>query len=199
MRIRYAGGHGGFPLIGSPDDVAAELAQISADGFDGYAFSFVNYTDELPFLRCRGAPAARTARRPRAGLGEHMPQIRIGSTAQEAFSAVFFAVDQGRFQEAGLNVDVTTLSTGNCGPQRRCAAEHTISASQRRVGLANAVIAGLPFVMIAPAALTTPESPGGVICVGDTSPVKSAKDLEGQTVVIPALKNGQRSRRCALG
>lgn len=51
LRIRYAGGHGGFPIIGSPDDVAAELASISADGFDGYAFSFVNYADELPFFR----------------------------------------------------------------------------------------------------------------------------------------------------
>jgi FMNH2-dependent dimethyl sulfone monooxygenase len=56
LRIRYAGGHGGFPLIGSPDDVAAELAQISADGFDGYAFSFVNYVAELPFFAAEVLP-----------------------------------------------------------------------------------------------------------------------------------------------
>ncbi|HXP92823.1 MAG TPA: LLM class flavin-dependent oxidoreductase [Candidatus Binatia bacterium] len=56
LRIRYAGGHGGFPIIGSPDDVASELAQISADGFDGYAFSFVNYVDELPFFAAEVLP-----------------------------------------------------------------------------------------------------------------------------------------------
>jgi alkanesulfonate monooxygenase SsuD/methylene tetrahydromethanopterin reductase-like flavin-dependent oxidoreductase (luciferase family) len=56
LRIRYAGGHGGFPIIGSPDDVAAELAQISADGFDGYAFSFVNYVAELPFFAAEVLP-----------------------------------------------------------------------------------------------------------------------------------------------
>lgn len=54
--IRFAGGHGGFPIIGSPDDVANELAQISADGFDGYAFSFVNYADELPFFAAEVLP-----------------------------------------------------------------------------------------------------------------------------------------------
>lgn len=56
LRLRYAGGHGGYPIIGSPDDVAAELAQISADGFDGYAFSFVDYFAELPFFAAEVLP-----------------------------------------------------------------------------------------------------------------------------------------------
>jgi alkanesulfonate monooxygenase SsuD/methylene tetrahydromethanopterin reductase-like flavin-dependent oxidoreductase (luciferase family) len=56
LRIRYAGGHGGYPIIGSPDDVAAELAQISADGFDAYAFSFVNYLAELPYFAAEVLP-----------------------------------------------------------------------------------------------------------------------------------------------
>lgn len=40
-----------FPFIGSPDDVAAALANISAAGIDGIAFSLVNYLDELPYIR----------------------------------------------------------------------------------------------------------------------------------------------------
>ena len=56
LRVRYAGGHGGYPIIGSPDDVAAELAQISADGFDAYAFSFVNYLAELPYFAAEVLP-----------------------------------------------------------------------------------------------------------------------------------------------
>jgi dimethylsulfone monooxygenase len=56
LRVRYAGGHGGYPIIGSPDDVAAELAQISADGFDAYAFSFVNFLAELPFFAAEVLP-----------------------------------------------------------------------------------------------------------------------------------------------
>jgi FMNH2-dependent dimethyl sulfone monooxygenase len=51
-RLRKALVHGqsGFPMVGSPDDVAAELARVSGAGFDGIGFSFVNYLKELPFF-----------------------------------------------------------------------------------------------------------------------------------------------------
>jgi alkanesulfonate monooxygenase SsuD/methylene tetrahydromethanopterin reductase-like flavin-dependent oxidoreductase (luciferase family) len=51
-RTRKALVHGqsGFPMIGSPDDVAEELARISGAGFDGIGFSFVNYLNELPYF-----------------------------------------------------------------------------------------------------------------------------------------------------
>jgi alkanesulfonate monooxygenase SsuD/methylene tetrahydromethanopterin reductase-like flavin-dependent oxidoreductase (luciferase family) len=51
FRTRVAAGHGGFPMIGDPDDVAAALANVSAAGFAGMCFSFVNYLAEFPFFR----------------------------------------------------------------------------------------------------------------------------------------------------
>ena len=51
FRIRFAAGHGGFPMVGTPDDVAAALASVSAAGFAGMCFSFVNYLDEFPYFR----------------------------------------------------------------------------------------------------------------------------------------------------
>jgi FMNH2-dependent dimethyl sulfone monooxygenase len=50
MRKALVHGQSGFPMIGSPDDVAQELARISCAGFDGIGFSFVNYLDELPYF-----------------------------------------------------------------------------------------------------------------------------------------------------
>lgn len=50
LRIRFAGGHGTYPLVGSPDDIADELRRIEKTGLAGIAFSFVNYLDELPFF-----------------------------------------------------------------------------------------------------------------------------------------------------
>ena len=50
MRKALVHGQSGFPMIGSPDDVADELARISSAGFDGIGFSFVNYLDELPYF-----------------------------------------------------------------------------------------------------------------------------------------------------
>jgi FMNH2-dependent dimethyl sulfone monooxygenase len=51
LRIRFAGGYGGFPIIGAPDDVAAALAAISTAGFTGLCFSLVNYLAEFPYVR----------------------------------------------------------------------------------------------------------------------------------------------------
>jgi FMNH2-dependent dimethyl sulfone monooxygenase len=51
IRQRFFGGHGVYPLIGNPDDVAAELAKISAAGFIGTTITFVNYLDEFPYFR----------------------------------------------------------------------------------------------------------------------------------------------------
>ncbi len=50
FRERFAAGHGVYPLVGTPDHIAAELARVSAAGFDGTTVSFVNYLDELPYF-----------------------------------------------------------------------------------------------------------------------------------------------------
>ena len=50
FRDRFAGGHGVYPIIGSPDTVAAELERIHGAGFVGATLSFVNYADELPYF-----------------------------------------------------------------------------------------------------------------------------------------------------
>jgi alkanesulfonate monooxygenase SsuD/methylene tetrahydromethanopterin reductase-like flavin-dependent oxidoreductase (luciferase family) len=42
---------GGYPFVGTPDKVAEELATVSRAGVRGIAVSFVNYLDDLPYLR----------------------------------------------------------------------------------------------------------------------------------------------------
>ena len=49
-RLYQANGMGGLPIVGDPDQVAAELQHINAAGARGIALSFVNYLDELPFF-----------------------------------------------------------------------------------------------------------------------------------------------------
>jgi FMNH2-dependent dimethyl sulfone monooxygenase len=51
FRIRFAGGHGCLPLIGTPDDIADTLERIAQAGFGGATLSFVDYLAELPYFR----------------------------------------------------------------------------------------------------------------------------------------------------
>ena len=49
-RLYQANGMGGLPIVGDPDQVAAELQRIRAAGARGIALSFVNYLAELPYF-----------------------------------------------------------------------------------------------------------------------------------------------------
>lgn len=60
-RQRFAGGAGSYPLIGTPERIAGEIAAIAAEGYAGAALSFVNYTAELPFFCARVLPLLRQA------------------------------------------------------------------------------------------------------------------------------------------
>lgn len=49
----FAGGAGTYPLIGTPEDIAEQMVEMSRTGFAGTTVSFVNYVNELPFF-CDG-------------------------------------------------------------------------------------------------------------------------------------------------
>ena len=65
LREHQANGMGGLPLVGDPDTVARDLAQLTAFGLTGIAVSFVNYLDELPYFCAEVLP-----RLARSGLRE---------------------------------------------------------------------------------------------------------------------------------
>jgi dimethylsulfone monooxygenase len=60
-RQRFAGGAGTFPLVGTPERIVADMIRIKAQGYEGMALSFVNYTEELPFFCDRVLPLMRQA------------------------------------------------------------------------------------------------------------------------------------------
>ena len=51
FRERCVSGHATWPLVGTPDEVAASFRALHAAGLDGTAFSLVNYLDDLPIVR----------------------------------------------------------------------------------------------------------------------------------------------------
>jgi alkanesulfonate monooxygenase SsuD/methylene tetrahydromethanopterin reductase-like flavin-dependent oxidoreductase (luciferase family) len=60
-RQRFAGGAGTYPLVGTPETIAAEMIGIARHGYEGIALSFVNYTQELPYFCDRVLPLLREA------------------------------------------------------------------------------------------------------------------------------------------
>jgi alkanesulfonate monooxygenase SsuD/methylene tetrahydromethanopterin reductase-like flavin-dependent oxidoreductase (luciferase family) len=50
QRHHYAHGMGGLLMVGDPDQLAKQLAELSHAGLRGIGFSFVNYLNELPYF-----------------------------------------------------------------------------------------------------------------------------------------------------
>ena len=57
----FALGHGGYPLIGTPDDVAEGILRLHATGFSGTTLSFVDYVAEFPYFRDEVLPKLKAA------------------------------------------------------------------------------------------------------------------------------------------
>ena len=51
IKERLVSGLATYPVVGSPDRVAAQFLRLSEAGIDGMAFGLVNYIDDLPFVR----------------------------------------------------------------------------------------------------------------------------------------------------
>jgi FMNH2-dependent dimethyl sulfone monooxygenase len=51
IRDRMAAGHGGFPLVGTPEQVADGITALHEAGFKGTTLSFVDYVEEFPYFR----------------------------------------------------------------------------------------------------------------------------------------------------
>ncbi|MFW7269655.1 LLM class flavin-dependent oxidoreductase [Gluconacetobacter sp. Hr-1-5] len=51
IKDRFAVGHGGFPLIGTPEEVADGICALHECGFGGTTLSFVDYVAEFPYFR----------------------------------------------------------------------------------------------------------------------------------------------------
>ena len=47
----FAMGHGGFPLVGTPRQVADGIITLHETGFSGTTLSFLDYVEEFPYFR----------------------------------------------------------------------------------------------------------------------------------------------------
>lgn len=62
FRFHFKAGHGGYPLVGTPESVVADLARLSDMGVDGVLLSWLDYLDEaqrwtdevLPLMQAAG-------------------------------------------------------------------------------------------------------------------------------------------------
>lgn len=113
--------------------------------------------------------------------------VRMATSPTEAYAQPFYAKASGIFAKNGIDAQIQLLGTGAAVSAALAGGAIDVGVGTV-VSIASAIQRGIPFVMIAPAELTTADAPTALLCVEKSSSIQSAKDLEGRTVAVPSLK-----------
>jgi NitT/TauT family transport system substrate-binding protein len=106
--------------------------------------------------------------------------LRIATNPIDSGAEVFYADDLGFFAKAGLSVQIQPGSNG--AAIAAAVAADAIDIGYADIGaLAKAHTRGIDFSIIAPAALWDASTPVNALMVAKTSPIRTAKDLDGKT------------------
>jgi NitT/TauT family transport system substrate-binding protein len=117
-----------------------------------------------------------------------MTTIRIASTPIDVGAEVYYAQALGMFKQAGLDVQIQGIDNGAAIASAVAGGAADIGQSNV-VSIASAYQKKLPFVVIAPAGMYSSERPTTVFVTLAAAPFKTAKDLEGKTLVTNGILN----------
>ena len=112
--------------------------------------------------------------------------LRLASSPADDTMPVLYAQQTGAFRRAGLDVQLTRATSGSAVAAAVAGGSVDIGKSSI-VSIVTARAKGVPFVWIAPASMYNPASPDGGLIVATNSPIKTARDLNGKIVAVPAL------------
>jgi NitT/TauT family transport system substrate-binding protein len=139
------------------------------------------------FVRCSAAIMSAALFARRAGAQQSVA-IKVGVGQTQDVASILNAVKSGSFSRAGLDVELVTLVNGAAISAAVVGGSLQLGMSSLQ-GLISGHVRGIPFMMIAPEAIYTPEVPYGYLFVRKDAPFVSARDLNGKIFASPALKD----------
>lgn len=123
-----------------------------------------------------------------ANAQTELTTIRVASTPIDVGAEVYFGQALGLFKAAGLDVQIQTIDNG-------AAIAAAVAGGAADIGQSNVVSIStayekkLPFVVIAPAGAYNSAAPTTVLVTLADTPLKTAKDLNGKTIVTNGIMN----------
>lgn len=128
---------------------------------------------------------------PAIARGQGTTTVKVGSIPVDVAANVYYTHDLGLFSKAGLDVQITPMTSGPVLAQAVAGGAIDIGISNVAT-IAAARLRGLPFRFIAPAAVVLPgPPPTDVVMVLKDSPITAGAGMNGKTIGINGLKDLQ--------
>lgn len=122
---------------------------------------------------------------------QSLTTVRVGTIPVDVGASCFYTQDLGLFAKAGLDVQISPMTSGPVIAQ-------AVSGGALEVGVSNvatiaaARLRGLPFRFIAPAAVVVGgRRPTDVVMVLKDSPIRAGADMNNKLIAINGLKDLQ--------
>ena len=122
---------------------------------------------------------------------QQLATVRVGTIPVDVAANCFYTLDLGLFAKAGLDVQISPMTSGPVIAQ-------AVSGGALDIGVSNvatiaaARLRGLPFRFIAPAAVVEDgRRPTDVVMVLKDSPIKPGPEMNGKLIAINGLKDLQ--------
>jgi ABC-type nitrate/sulfonate/bicarbonate transport system substrate-binding protein len=115
-----------------------------------------------------------------------MPTITIASAPVEDILASLIGQQSGAFEKAGFHVDIQKANSGSAVAAAVAGGSIDIGKTNM-LALATAHVRGVPFTILAPAAVYNSDAPVIGLIVPRDSTFKVAADLNGKVVAVPGL------------
>jgi NitT/TauT family transport system substrate-binding protein len=123
---------------------------------------------------------------PSRARSQALTTIRVSGSPDEDIIGSLWGQQSGIFKKYGLDVQVTRSNSGSAVSAAVIGGSLEIGKSSV-LGLIVAHAKNVPFVLEAPSSLYASENPSAALVIAKDSPIKSGRDLNGQTLAVPAL------------
>jgi NitT/TauT family transport system substrate-binding protein len=125
---------------------------------------------------------------PRALEAQSLFAMTLGAVPEESVTPALWAEQSGMFRKAGLDVDVQSASSGTAIASGVAGGSYAVGKSSL-VSVITAHAKGLPFVFVAGGSMYDTKHPYSVLACKADSPLKTAAELNGKTLAVPALND----------
>ena len=142
-----------------------------------------------------GAAAAALALplRPAGAQTRALLPIKVGVSPIESYGEALYATSQDFFKPGGLDAQAVTLPGAGAAMTLAVISGALDTASANIGSIASAHAHGVGVYLIAPCGLYSSASPTTVLGVMRTSPIKTARDLDGKTIGVTSMRDLQQA------
>lgn len=141
----------------------------------------------LSRARLLGAAVALAAPA-RAVRGQTAEKIRVVAVPTDDMTPIYYAIRNGEYRRAGLDVEVVAANSGSASTAAIVAGAYELGKASP-MGSLLAHLRGLPLTIVANGAVWDPKHPFNLVLAAADSPIKSAADCNGKIGAVPGLND----------